>query len=74
MQPDTISYDSLDARPLPKWLIDQKEGLTTIQPVKIEMRKDNSLKYSFVITALLILMAVAVSTIYILKKYKNKVK
>ena len=74
MQPDTIIYDSLDARPLPEWLIAQKEGLTTIQPPKIEMRKDNSLKYSFVITVLLIVIAVVISTVYVLKKYRNKVK
>jgi heme/copper-type cytochrome/quinol oxidase subunit 2 len=73
MQTDTLRYDSLNNRPLPKWLIDQKEGLTTIQPQKTEMREDNSLKISFLITALLILLAVAVSTIYIIKKYRNKV-
>ncbi len=72
MQPDTVSYDTLDARPLPEWLIDQKEGLTTIQHPNIEMRKDNSLKYSFAITALLIVIAVVISTVYILKKYRNK--
>ena len=37
----------LNNRPLPKWLIDQKEGLNTIQPQKIVMREDNSLKISF---------------------------
>ena len=73
MQPDTLIYDTLNNRPFPKWLIDQKEGLTTVQPQKIEMRKDNSLKISFIITALLILLAVAISTVYILKKYRNKV-
>jgi hypothetical protein len=73
MQTDTLKYDTLNNRPLPKWLIDQKEGLTTIQPQKIEMREDNSLKISFIITGLLILMAVAISTVYIIKKYRNKV-
>lgn len=73
MQTDTLKYDTLNNRPLPKWLIDQKEGLTTIQPQKIEMREDNSLKISFIITALLILLAVAISTIYFLKKHGNKV-
>jgi len=73
MQTDTLKYDTLNNRPLPKWLIDQKEGLTTIQPQKIEMREDNSLKISFIITALLILLAVAVSTVYIIKKYRNKI-
>lgn len=73
MQTDTLKYDTLYNRPLPKWLIDQKEGLTTVQPQKTEMRKDNSLKISFIITALLILLAVAISTVYIIKKYRNKV-
>jgi len=73
MQTDTIRYDTLNNRPLPKWLIDQKEGLTTIQAQKIEMREDNSLRISFIITALLILLAVAISTVYIIKKYRNKV-
>jgi len=73
MQTDTLKYDTLNNRPLPKWLIDQKEGLTTIQPQKIEMREDNSLKISFIITALLILLAVTISTVYIIKKYRNKV-
>jgi len=72
MQTDTLKYDTLNNRPLPKWLIDQKEGLTTIQPQKIEMREDNSLKISFLLTALMILLAVAISTVYIIKKYRNK--
>ena len=72
MQTDTLKYDTLNNRPLPKWLIDQKEGVTTIQPQKIEMREDNSLKISFLLTALMILLAVAISTVYIIKKYRNK--
>jgi len=72
MQTDTLKYDTLNNRPLPKWLIDQKEGVTTIQPQKIEMREDNSLKISFLLTALLILLAVTISTVYIIKKYRNK--
>lgn len=73
MQTDTILYDSINNRPLPKWLTDQKEGLNTIQPQKIEMREDNSLKISFILTALLILLAIAVSTFYVLKKFRNKI-
>jgi len=73
MQADTISYDTLNSRPLPKWLIDQKEGLTTLQPQKIELREDNSLKISFIVTAVLILLVIAVSTVYVLKKYRNKI-
>lgn len=73
MQNDTISYDTLNNRPLPKWLTDQKEGLKTIEPQKIEMREDNSLKISFITTAFLILLVIFVSTIYVLKKFRNKI-
>jgi heme/copper-type cytochrome/quinol oxidase subunit 2 len=73
MQNDTISYDTLNNRPLPKWLIDQKEGLNTIQPQKIVMRDDNSLKISFIVTSIFILLAVAILTVYFLKKHKNQV-
>ena len=73
MQKDTLSYDTLNNRPLPKWLIDQKEGLNTIQPQKIVMREDNSLKISFIVTAIFILLAVAILTVYFLKKHKNQV-
>jgi hypothetical protein len=41
MQTDTLSYDSLDNRPLPKWLIDQKSGITTVQPEKLVMKEDH---------------------------------
>ncbi len=51
MQTDTLSYDTLDSRPLPKWLIDQKTGVNTIQPEEIVMKEDNSLKISFIVTA-----------------------
>jgi heme/copper-type cytochrome/quinol oxidase subunit 2 len=73
MQKDTLSYDTLNNRPLPKWLIDQKTGLNTIQPQKIVMREDNSLKISFIVTSIFILLAVAVLTVYFLKKHKNQV-
>jgi heme/copper-type cytochrome/quinol oxidase subunit 2 len=72
MQDDTLHNDTLNNRPLPKWLIDQKAGLTTIQPDKIQMREDNSLKISLIVTATFILLVIAVLTVYILKKYKNK--
>lgn len=69
---NTISYDSTDSRPLPKWLTDQKSGVNTIQPQKVTMREDNSLKISFIATALIILLAVSFLTIYILKKHKDQ--
>jgi len=73
MQDDSISTDTLNSRPLPKWLIDQKEGIATIQPQKIEMREDNSLKISFILTAILILLVVAISTVYVIRKHRNKI-
>ena len=77
MQPDTLaydtlSYDTLDSRPLPKWLIDQKSGLTTIQPEKIVMREDNSLKISFVVTAIFIFVFVTIVTLYFIRKHKKQ--
>lgn len=72
MQSDIITYDTLNNRPLPKWLIDQKTGLTTLQPEKIIIREDNSLKNSFIVTALIIIILVAVSTVFVLKKHSKK--
>jgi hypothetical protein len=71
MNTDTLSYDTLKARPLPKWLIDQKEGFTTIQPQKLEMREDNSLKISFITTSAFILLAVSIITVCVLRKNKG---
>jgi heme/copper-type cytochrome/quinol oxidase subunit 2 len=72
MQTDTLKYDTLNNRPLPKWLIDQKEGLTTIQPQKIEIREDNSLRISFIATSVFILFTVIIITVYILRKEKGE--
>ena len=70
MQIDTLSYDSLDSRPLPEWLIDQKSGTTTIQPEEIVMREDHSLTISFIVTSLFIILLVALITLYINRKHK----
>jgi hypothetical protein len=72
MQNDTIIYDTLNNRPLPKWLVDQKKGLTTIQPKKIIMKDDKSLNISFALTGVFILMIVFIISIYIIRKYKNQ--
>ena len=72
MEQDTVRYDSLANRPLPKWLIDQKEGLNTIQPAKIVMKEDNSLYVSFALTGALILLIVILLTIHILRNKKNQ--
>ena len=54
MRHDTVRYDSLDARPLPKWLTDQRDGLNTYQPEKLEMKEDNSLQISLISTGIVI--------------------
>jgi len=77
MQPDTLAYDtlsndSLDSRPLPKWLIDQKSGITTIQAEELVLQEDNSLKISFVVTGIFILVIVTILTFYFIRKQKNQ--
>jgi heme/copper-type cytochrome/quinol oxidase subunit 2 len=72
MEQDTLRYDSLESRPLPKWLRDQKEGLNTIQPAKIVVREDNSLRLSFALTGTFILLIVIFLTVHVLRKHKNK--
>ena len=72
MQVDTLSYDSLDSRPLPEWLIDQKSGISTIQPEEIVMKEDHSLTISFIVTGLFIILLVALVTLYINRKHKNQ--
>ena len=72
MQSDTVSYDSVDSRPLPEWLIDQKSGITTIQPEETVMKEDRSLKISIIATVIFIILVVAVLTIYLNRKHKNQ--
>ncbi len=71
MGQDSMTYDSLEVRPLPKWLTDQRDGLNTIQPARIEMKDDRSLTVSFILTGAIILLAVTVLTVYILRKKKK---
>jgi len=71
MEQDTIRYDSLEARPLPKWLTDQRDGLNTYQPPKLEMKEDRSLNVSFIITGAFILLTVILLTVYLLHKKKR---
>lgn len=72
MKADTISYDSLEARPLPKWLTDQRDGLNTWQPPKMEMKEDRSLGISLISTGVVILLTIAVLTIIFLRKNKKR--
>jgi len=73
MVQDSSTYDSLESRPLPRWLTDQRDGLNTVQPVKMEMREDRSLEISFAVTGAIILLAVTVLTVFILLKKKKKI-
>jgi len=71
MEQDSLKYDCIRSRHLPKWLIDQKEGLNTIQPQKIIMKDDKSLQVSFAFTGLFILLIISILTIYTLRKNKK---
>ena len=71
MDQDSLTYDSLDVRPLPKWLTDQRDGLNTVQPARMEMKDDRSLAVSFILTGAIILLAVTVLTVYFLRKKKK---
>jgi hypothetical protein len=72
MEQDTIKFDSLASRPLPKWLTDQKEGLITIQPKKIIIRQDHYLSTSFMVTGAFVLLVVITLTVIILRNNKKK--
>ena len=74
MKQDTVRYDSLEARPLPKWLTNQRDGLNTYQPEKLEMKEDHSLQISLISTGIVILITVVILTIYFLRKNKRGVK
>ena len=69
---DSIRYDSLEARPLPKWLTDQRDGLNTYQPQKLEMKEDHSLEISLISTGAVILITLVFLTIWFLQKNKKK--
>jgi len=68
---DTIRYDSIDARPLPKWLTDQRDGLNTYQLEKLEMKEDHSLQISLMSTGIFILIALVFLSIYFHRKNKK---
>ena len=72
MRQDTIGYDSLEARPLPKWLTDQRDGLNTYQPEVREMKEDHSLSISLISTGGVIILTILFLTIWFLKKNKKR--
>ena len=72
MQIDTLSYDSLNSRPLPKWLVDQKTGINTIQPEVLVMKEDHSLEISIAVTVGIIILVVVFLTLLINRKHKKQ--
>jgi len=74
MKQDSVRYDSLENRPLPKWLRDQKEGLNTTQPARIIIKEDKALDISFTATAIIIVLIVVILTSMVLKKKMNNYK
>jgi len=66
-----MTRDSLESRPLPKWLTDQKEGKNRIQPREMEMKEDHSLIYSLIFTGIFIFVTVAALTFIILRRKKK---
>jgi len=71
MEQDTVIYDSLENRPLPKWLTDQRDGLNKYQPEILEMKEDKSLEISFAVTGTIILLVVIFLTIYVIRKNRK---
>lgn len=74
MKQDTVGFDSLEARPLPKWLTNQRDGLNTYQPEVLEMKEDHSLEISIALTGLVIFITVIFLTILFLRKNKKNIK
>ena len=72
MSQDTVRYDSLDERPLPKWLTDQRDGLNTYQLEKLEMKEDQSMQISLISTSIIIVISLVFLTIYFLRKKNVK--
>jgi len=71
MEQDTVIYDSLENRPLPKWLTDQRDGLNKYQAEILEMKEDKSLEISFAVTGTIILLVVIFLTIYVIRKNRK---
>ena len=71
MYQDSIKYDSLEDRPLPKCLTDHRDGLNKYQPEVLEMKEDKSLGISIVVTGSVILLVVIFLTVYVLKKNRK---
>ena len=72
MEQDTIRYDSLDNRPLPQWLTDQKAQSQLIEDKEEFIKKDPSLYISLGVTLVSVLLLVLLFTFRILKRKSIK--
>lgn len=69
---DSLLYDTVSGRPLPGWLVRQKQGLNTYTPEKMVMKEDKSLQISAIVTGLVIILIVILLTVYFFKKTKKE--
>ena len=72
MEPDTLRYDSLDNRPLPKWLTDHKAQSELAKGKEKLIQKVQSLHIAMGVTVLLILLFVLLFTFRIVKRSNIK--
>ena len=72
MEQDTVRYDSLDNRPLPRWLTDQKAQSLLTQDKEEFIREDPSLYISLGITLFAVLILVLLFTFRILRRKQLK--
>ena len=72
MEQDAIRVDSLDNRPLPRWLTDQKAQSQLIDDKEEFIRKDSSLSVSLSVTLVLVLLLVSLFTFRILRRKNIK--
>ncbi len=70
---DTIRTDSQIIRPLPKWLTDQKAGITKTRTAEFSVRPDRSLPVSVALTSGFMLLVISIITVIIIRKFKKKV-
>ena len=72
MEQDSIKYDSLEIRPLPKWLTDQKARNELAEEKEQFIREDHSLNIALGITLLSTLLLVLFFTFWIIKRKNIK--
>ncbi|HOO98341.1 MAG TPA: hypothetical protein PLV06_00590 [Bacteroidales bacterium] len=73
MKQDSTLQNTIQERPLPKWLTDQRDGLNQYQPEILEMKEDKSLTFSLAFTGIMILFVVVVLSVYVLRKRRKDI-